>query len=125
MDIFEQAIRGRLRFQTSKGVLTVEDLWQLDVEVLDEIYEQLTATQQQTSGRSLLHRKSNDAQTLELKIQVVELVVNTKLAEAEAKVLATKRKDKREQLLQILQRQEDAELENLSPDEIRAMLAEL
>ncbi len=52
-------------------------------------------------------------------------VLTTKKAEQDKRELAADKAEKKQKLLEILERQENAGLEKLSPDELRAKIAEL
>lgn len=118
--LFEKATRAKLRFQTQKGLCTVEDLWDLTPEILDGMYQELTAEQESTRGRSLL-KKTRGATKLELKIQVVEHVVKAKLDEAEDRENSVLKKQQKARILQIIADKEDAALLDKSPDELKDM----
>lgn len=118
--LFEKATRAKLRFQTQKGLCTVEDLWDITPEILDGMYQELTAEQESTRGRSLL-KKTRGATKLELQIQVVEHVVKTKLDEAEERENSALKKQQKARILQIIADKEDAALLEKSPDELKEM----
>lgn len=130
--IFEKASRQRIRFETAKGALAVEDLWDLPLTVtrpgavsLDNIaiglHKQLKeagdsisfVTETTTAGKT----------ELQLKFDVVKYIIDVRVAENKAEREKTERAQKKQQLLAILDRKENAELEGKSADEIRAMIA--
>ena len=53
MNIFEFAARNKMRF-AFKGMLSVEDLWDLDVKNLDSIFQGLNSQLKQTKEEGLL-----------------------------------------------------------------------
>ena len=53
MNIFERATRMSLRFNF-KGLISVEDLWDLSLQDLDSIYKILNSKLKQSSEESLL-----------------------------------------------------------------------
>ena len=56
-NLFEIATRNRYRF-TYKGVMTVEDLWDLNVEALDAIFKALNRNKKTADEDSLLAVKN-------------------------------------------------------------------
>ena len=62
-NIFEVATRKRFRFNY-KGVLTVEDLWTLDVKALDTIFKDLNTQAKQVNEESLLNVKTEEDKEL-------------------------------------------------------------
>lgn len=117
-NIFEKAIREKLRFHY-KGVVSVEDLWDLDIEELDSIYKSINSFLQKQKEDSLLDKKSKKQDTLELKIEIIKYIVRTKQKEIEEKEKALTRKQEREKLLSIIEEKEDEKLKNMSIDELK------
>lgn len=119
--MFEKAARLKLRF-SYKGQISVEDLWDLGVEELDAIYKSLNSRYKAAKEDSLLATKSSADEATELGIAIVKHVVEVKLAEAlEKKNLKAKLAEK-QKLMGILAVKEDAALQNLSAEELRAKI---
>lgn len=120
-DLFKIASKKKYRF-IYKGVVTVEDLWDLSVEELDKIYKSLKSKQKAEAEESLLTTTSKEDKELNNKIEIVKIIVADKL---EAKERATKSAEKRaknQRILEIMADKADAELKAKSLDELRAML---
>lgn len=119
MNIFERASRNKLRF-SFRGQLSVEDLWDLNVEQLDSLYKILSKEKKVTEEESLLSIKTTEETTLDLKIEIIKHIVTSKLSDAEriekAKITRTEKK----RLEEIIARKKDAALENLSIEELEA-----
>lgn len=120
INIFEAAFREKLRF-TYRGVSSVEDLWDLPVEELDNIYKDLRAKQKETEGESLISTNKPDFK-LELSVAVVKHIVEVKLAEAEDAKNSKARREQKKALTEVLARRQVAELESKTPEEIQAMI---
>jgi hypothetical protein len=122
--LFEQAVRNKYRFNY-RGVLTVEDLWDLSVESLDQIFKSLTKMAKEASEESLLSTPSKEDKELNDKIEIVKYIVKTKLEEkAKAKEMY-ENKAKKQRLLEIIKRKEDAQLENMSIEELKRAMEEI
>ena len=81
-NLFEIATRRKFRFETTRGNLTIEELWDLSIESLDRI-------------AVALHKKVNSEETVsfvntskkvntgdELKLEIVLHVINVRVSEA-------------------------------------------
>lgn len=123
-NLFEIATRNRYRF-TYKGVMTIEDLWDLNVEALDAIFKALNRQKKTANEDSLLTTKSAEDTELANKIEIVKYIVSVKLSEAEQRKTAAANRERRQQILAIMAKKEDAKLENMDLAELEAELAKL
>lgn len=119
---FEAAIRNKYRFPY-KGMISVEDLWDLSVTQLDGIFKTLNAEVKKEQEESLLTTKSAADTELETKISIIRYIVATKQAEAEKAKKAKENKAEAQKILDIIGRKQDAALENMSIEELQARLA--
>ena len=71
MNNFEKATRLRLRFETSRGNLNVEDLWRLPLAELDKLAIALNKQLKESSEESFIKAKSKDNKLLELPFAIV------------------------------------------------------
>ena len=121
MNMFEVAVRNKLRFPF-KGMLSVEDLWDLSAEDLDYIFKQLNSQVKQAKEESLLSKKSADDEILDVKISIVRYIVTVKLAEIEARAKEKEKKNQKQKILSIIADKQDAALQNKTVEELNAML---
>ena len=77
-NIFKEATKKKYRWNF-RGLCTVEDLWDLNVENLDDIYKSLKKQQKDNSGESLLTTVSKEDKIIEEKIEIVKAIVIDKL----------------------------------------------
>lgn len=130
-NIFEVASREKLRFDTSKGFLTVENLWDLPltsaVKVsLDAVARQVNAELKAVTEESFVVTTSNPAKaSLETKLEIVKYIIQVRLAENEARLASVKKAAEKEKLLSILDQKQDAELQDLSKEELLARIGNL
>lgn len=120
-DLFKVASKKKYRF-TYKGVVTVEDLWDLSVEELDKIYKSLKSKQKAEAEESLLATTSKEDKELNNKIEIVKIVVADKLEARERATKSAEKRAKNQRILEIMADKADAELKAKSLDELRAML---
>lgn len=123
-NLFEIATRNRYRF-TYKGVMTVEDLWNLSVDALDAIFKTLNRQKKTADEYSLLAVKSAEDIELANKIELVKYIVSIKLAEADERVNAAEKKAQRDKILAIMAKKQDAALEGMDMKQLEAELAKL
>lgn len=122
--MFEVAVRSKMRFPY-KGQISVEDLWDLDVNALDGVFKTLNGKVKVSQEESLLQTRSKESEELMLQIEIVKHIVSVKLAEAEARKNAEANRAKRQQILGILADKQESDLKNKTPEELQAMLAAL
>lgn len=120
-DLFKIASKKKYRF-TYKGVVTVEDLWDLSVEELDKIYKSLKSKQKAEAEESLLATTSKEDKELNNKIEIVKIIVADKLEARERATKSAEKRAKNQRILEIMADKADAELKAKSLDELRAML---
>lgn len=122
--MFELAVRSKMRFPY-KGQISVEDLWDLDVNALDGVFKTLNGKVKVSQEESLLQTRSKESEELMLQIEIVKHIVSVKLAEVEARKNAEANRAKRQQILGILADKQESDLKNKTPEELQAMLAAL
>ena len=130
-NLFQLASRQKFRFQSIKGELTTEQLWDLPLTArggfnLDEVAKQVAAELKAAGEESFVQKKSNPAKSkLEAKLEIVKHIIAVKLEDAEKAAKASQNQEERQRLLAVLNRKQDAALEELTPEQIQARLAEL
>lgn len=123
-NIFEVATRNKLRFPF-KGLISVEDLWDLSVENLDKIYKVLNTQRKQAQEDSLLHTKSKEDEVVELQINIIKHIVAVKQAETAERINQQKKNVERQKIMNILADKKDEALRNMSAEELEKKLDEL
>lgn len=123
-NIFEVAVRGKFRFPF-KGLISVEDLFDLSVENLDSIFKTLNSQLKQVQEESLLNTKTKEDKELDTKIEIVKYIVNVKLEERELRNKVKEKKEQKQKILEILSNKQEESLQNKSVDELQKMLEEL
>ena len=123
-NIFEYAVRNKIRFPF-KGMISVEDLWDLPLANLDSIYKTLNKQVKQSEEESLLVTKTTVDTELEIQIAIVKHIVSVKLEEQEAREKAAAKKAQKQKIMAIIATKEDEALQNSSVDDLRKMLEEL
>lgn len=123
-NIFKMAIEQKLRFPF-KGLVTVEDLYDLSPSQLDSIYKTLNKEVKTANEDSLLDTKTKADSLLDLQIEIVKDVFAQKQQEANDRLLAKEKREEKQRLLQLLAKKEEEEMQGLSKEEILRKLEEL
>lgn len=123
--MYKKALRTKLRFSTSRGKLTTEDLFDLSLTDLNNLAIALDKKVSETPRKSFISDIAPDTQEDELRFNIVKDVITLKLAERNAAQNAKVKAAEKAQLLEILHRKKNEALENLSVAEIEAKLASL
>lgn len=123
-NLFESATRSKMRFPF-KGMISVEDLWDLSLTNLDSVFKTLNAETKKSEEESLLNTKSKEDEEISNKIEIVKYIVSVKLDEKKKREDAKKNAEMRQRLLEIKAKRQDAALENMSDEDLDKALAEL
>lgn len=123
-NIFEVAVMNKFRFPF-RGQVSVEDLYDLSVEHLDEIFKVLNARVKQSSEESLLNQRSQEDEELTTKIEIVKHIVSMKLEAKAKRTKALENRQKKQHLLEILNNKKNEELLGKTAEEIEQMISEL
>jgi hypothetical protein len=129
--MFDVATRKKLRFDTTVGALSVEDLWDLPLTSarkpsLDAIALDL---HMQLKGNadvvSFVDETAKADPVVQLKFDIVKHIIDVRKKENADALAARDRARTKEQLLAALERRQSTNLENMSEEELRKRLAEL
>jgi hypothetical protein len=123
-NMFEVATRVKMRFPF-RGMVSVEDLWDLSVQNLDTIFKALNSELKQVKEESLLNTKTKQDKELDVKIEIVKHIVGVKLEEENLRLKAKAQREQKQKILEILSAKQDESLQNKSVEELTAMLSEL
>lgn len=129
MNIFELATRESYRFETTKGLLTVEDLWVLPLTTtrqngvsLDTVAKEINKQLKTTEEESFVTQRTSKDVTLAIKLDIVKHIIAVKLEENQASRTAAAKAEEKAKLLAILAKKQEQSLENLTEAEILAKL---
>jgi spore cortex formation protein SpoVR/YcgB (stage V sporulation) len=122
MSLFEKAAKQKLRFNSSKGQLTVEDLFDLSLTSLDNIAKAVNRKLKDEVEESFIQKKSTASAELELQLDILKYIIEYKTSVEEANKKRAETVARKHQIEEILMRKKSQELEDLSVDELQAML---
>lgn len=125
---FATATRLKYRFKTQRGLVSTEDLWDLPltgVVSLNTIAKTINRAIKAEEEEDFVSTKSKADTTLIAMLDIVRSVIDFKKNEKARRLKRSTNKAKRERLLGILARKEDADDENQSKAALRRMIEEL
>lgn len=122
MENFKLSSQQKLRFQTNKGSLSTEQLWDLSLPDLDALAVSLEAEHKESGKKSFLAKKSEKDRTAKLRFDVVLDVLNTKVEEAQALTEAREIKEHNTKILTLIAEKKDESLKGKSIRQLEEML---
>lgn len=129
---FEKVSRLKLRFPSSQGSLTAEDLWDLpltsaraNVANLNNIAKEISRKLKSENEEDFVNPKSGADESLQLSLDIVKHVIAVKQAENAAALEVAKRRETKAKLLEVISRKQDQALEGKPLEELQAELAAL
>ncbi len=127
--MFEKASRLKIRFETTRGALTVEDLWDLPLTNgglnLDRIAVALSREIKSQDTESFVVQETRKNEVLQLKFDIVKHVIDVKLAERAADKATADVKAKKDRILEIIAHKQDEALAGSSLEELQQMVSAL
>lgn len=128
--MFEKASRLKLRFETVRGCVGIEDLWDMPLInesgfCLDDVAKAVSRRLKEFQEESFVEKKTGGDDELELRLDIIKHIIAVKIADKEEAENAADRKLKKEKLMSVLQRKQDEELEGLSAEDIKKMIDDL
>ena len=122
--MFEIAICNKFRFPF-RGLISIEDLYDLSVTNLDSIFKTLNSQLKQSKEESLLEVKTQQDQELDIKINIVKHIFNVKQEEEQLRLMERENKEKKQMLMRVLKSKQDQDLLDKSAEDIQKMIDEL
>jgi hypothetical protein len=123
MDIYKEAVRQRLRVQTSKGPLSAEQLCDLPATELDALAVSLQE-KLETKGKTFRSKRTAEDKLLKLSFDIVLDILTTKDEEAEKASKLAMVKAKNQKIRELIAEKQDGALANKSISQLEKMLEE-
>lgn len=122
MDNFKLITRVKGRFQSRRGELSTEQLWDIDVEELNDIAVSLDEQYDKSGKKSFIEEVSEKDMLVKLKLDVVLEVLKVKLEERKAAKEAAANLKHNKKIISYISDKKDEALKNKSVEELEAML---
>lgn len=127
--LFITATRSKFRFASASGQLNTEDLWDLPLTGkganLDDIARALHKMLKEYDGVSFVKTVVKTTAELQMKFDIVKHVIDVKVAERDAHKAAEEKAETKQKLMAKLAEKKDKALDELSADQIQAMIDSL
>ncbi len=125
MNAWIECLKNKYRFEF-KGLIGVEDLFDLKLEDLDLIYRNLKNEEKDLQGDSLLDTAKNPkVGEIQVKIDVVKAVFDIKQTDIKNAEQALANKAQKEKILAIIEDKENQELSEKSIEELKEIYSNL
>lgn len=130
-DKYEKLSRLKVRFASTKGALTAEDLWDLPLSSttgkanLDDVARDLYSQLQSTANISFVVTNKKPNEVTELALEFVKHVIDTKMQESAAASLAVTKREQKAKIMEAIARRQDDHLNQASIDDLQTMLANM
>lgn len=121
MNQFELATKLKLRFPY-RGMISVEDLWDLSMEQLDVVYKALKKEAKQYQEDSLLDENNGTDDILDSKLFIVQYIFNQKKDERQRRKFEAENAARKQRILEVIAKKQDDALMNASEEELMKML---
>lgn len=133
MSMYKKASRLKLRIQTSRGMLAVEQLWDLKLSdlavVVKNAYEEKKKFGETTEELAFLEgpvvEKNEAVELAKLRFEIAKDIFVTRQNEGKEAIAQLEKKKERNRIAEIIQRKKDEALESLSVEELEKKMKEL
>jgi hypothetical protein len=120
--MYKQAAQQKLRFATSRGSLSVEQLFDLPISELDTLAVALDESYKNSKGKSFVEKRTSKDKTIKLQFDIVLDVLNTKVDERDSARDLAADKAHNNKILELIASKKDEDLKGKSVKELEAML---
>ena len=125
--MFVKASRLKLRFESSRGLLSVEDLWTLPLSsnTKESLNGLAVALHKQLKDESEFSLETVDKKVNEitqLKFDIVKYIYDVRSEEAANALKAKINHEKKQEIMELIKRKENEELNSSSVDDLRKLL---
>lgn len=127
-NIFEYAVRNKLRFQSVRGEINAEQLWDVPLRSRDDfnlnsVAKAASKALKDVTEESFVETAKTAAHVrLEVALDVVKCVIDAKLADEEAAANRAANKQKKESLLKALAEKQEGKLSAMSEKELQRQI---
>jgi hypothetical protein len=122
--MFEKALKQKLRFDTSKGSISTEDLWDLSLASLNEIAKEVNKKIKASEEESFIDTKTTTSTKDQLKLEIIKFVIADKIATRDAAKARAEKQAQVAKIKSLIANKADEQLANASLEELSDMLAQ-
>ena len=121
--MFENALKNGFRYPSNKGLITTEDLFCLSLNDLNEVAKKINKLIKDSEEESFIpgpnFNNNNDSKRLD----IVKHIINLKINEQNTKLIEKSNAEKRQRILEIINKKDEESLENMSKEELEKILS--
>ena len=125
MELFAKASKAKFRFQTSKGNLSTEHLWDLSLESLDTIAKSINKEIKASEEESFIEEKSSKDTELSDRLEVVKYIIAYKIKQRDANAKRIETLGRKAHLEAIIAEKQSESLRSKSVEELQKELEAL
>jgi len=131
MDMFEQASKEKLKFNSSRGQITVEDLWDLPLKSvtnkpnLNDVAKSISKELKRDEEESFVDDVTEHDKISELKLEIVKHIISVKKDENSRKLKLKEIEDESFRISQLLIKRKEENLNSKTEEDLVKMQAEL
>lgn len=129
MEIFQRASKKKLRFETTKGLIPTEALWDLPLSgqlSLDNIAKKLNKQIRENEEESFVDIAPREDKTdNKLRFDIVLAVIASRIADKEKAAKAAETKAKKQMIMEIMNEKQNEEIKGMDLKDLQKMLDEL
>jgi hypothetical protein len=122
MENFKLASFQKLRFNSSRGVLATEQLWDLPITELDTLTVALEAELEASGKKSYLVKATEKSKAAKLRFDIALDILNTRVEMAQAATEAAENKAHNQKILSLIAEKQDESLKGKSVEELEKLL---
>lgn len=122
MDIYKKASKNKTRISTTKGLLTIEQLWTLSFSELDSLAISLKEELEKSETKSFLTKPVSGSEKTKLHFDLVLDVLQTKVKDHEIASKAQETKASNEKINNLIAEKKDGAMRDMTIEELEAML---
>lgn len=123
--MFENALKNGFRYPSNKGLITTEDLFWLSLNDLNEIAKKINKLIKDSEEESFIpgpnFNNNNDSKRLD----IVKHIINLKINEQNAKMIEKSNAEKRQRIMELINKKDEESLENMSKEELEKLLSNI
>lgn len=122
--MFDKATRLKLRFNSNKGQLSVEQVWDLSLNALNEMAKGLSRELKAASvdDEDFIGNNTSVDSQLQLRFDIVKSIISTKLKERDDSLSAAEKREHNQAILELIKKKQQEELAGKSLEELQALL---
>ena len=122
MENYKLASQQKLRFQTNRSLLSVEQLWDLSLTELDSLAVNFETEHKESGKKSFLVKTSIKDKTAKLRFDVALDILNTKVEEMQATQEAAEIKEHNKKIITLISEKNDESLKGKTIKQLESLL---